>query len=64
MCCQGAGNSPTLTSISAGCLTGEGLLEGVLEIEGVVDRARNTPKLSPSLTKSGLVRSLAITRLP
>ena len=61
---QGDGMGPTGTSIKVGSRAAKAALSAAPSSAGVRARRPAAPKLSAYLTKSGLARSEAITRLP
>jgi hypothetical protein len=61
---QGLGISPTGTSISAGSPEASALRKADRRNSGVVTRWPMMPKLSASFMKSGLRKSLPMTRFP
>src|SRR5665213_777982 len=61
---HGDGIGPTGTSISAGSWREKACRNATASSLGVHARRAKAPKLSAYLTKSGLARSLAISRLP
>src|SRR6478672_2860329 len=64
MNCQGLGMSPTGTSMIAGSLAARLPSSARRKASGLLTRWPPMPKLSASFMKSGLARSLPMTRLP
>jgi hypothetical protein len=62
---QGLGSGPTGTSMTLGqSRRAKARRNGTRNSSGVLARAASAPKLLAKATKSGLVRSLPISRLP